>query len=68
MLSTGGGGLEGRGGGGLFGRGGGGLAGGEGGGGGYVYKLLLFIPYVPYIATHSGANFVGPAAQNHTRT
>ena len=32
MLSTGGGGLEGRGGGGLFGRGGGGLAGGEGGG------------------------------------
>ena len=30
MLSTGGGGLEGRGGGGLFGRGGGGLAGGEG--------------------------------------
>ena len=33
MLSTGGGGLEGRGGGGLFGRGGGGLAGGDGGGG-----------------------------------
>ena len=32
MLSTGGGGLEGRGGGGLLGRGGGGLAGGEGGG------------------------------------
>ena len=38
MLSTGGGGLEGRGGGGLFGRGGG-LAGGEGGG---IYILLLY--------------------------
>ena len=49
MLSTGGGGLEGRGGGGLFGRGGGGLAGGEdciiyk-----YIIKLLTSIYIMPY--------------------